>query len=307
MASITALIVVILFALESRIRLPVFDQSGVLRGANLIIGSAVGVLALSELLILGVVSLTPPQAFTAVAVAILVTLGLLFAHRRRRWMEVLGYPLLVVAATALSVTLIPLRSSIRSLRSSGVNMRPAGILMVVVSFLVILGALTWIIVMALKRRRFGWAAFIGAMLVWIIVIEIWGDFATPVSFVTFDLLLTVLLGIAAVAFVTGVQSAIDGYEIVAVIAVTFILAVVGPGVAVIWKQTAALVDKQNQRRAVQTLSITALLYCQLAAAIGMSTVKLSDSLDALSSGGLGYLSIPLLLLLVAAHNPRTVR
>jgi hypothetical protein len=182
--------------------------------------------------------------------------------------------------------------------------------------------------MALKRRRFGWAAFIGAMLVWIIVIEIWGDFATPVSFVTFDLLLTVLLGIAAVAFVTGVQSAIDGYEIVAVIAVTsiliefgrltdlipkafsawpFILAVVGPGVAVIWKQTAALVDKQNQRRAVQTLSITALLYCQLAAAIGMSTVKLSDSLDALSSGGLGYLSIPLLLLLVAAHNPRTVR
>ncbi len=327
MAAISTLIVLILFALESKIRLPVFDSNVVSRTTSIVFNAGMAAAGTSALLIVAFTNFTPPQAFAAVSVALLVVLGLLFARHRRPRIQVLGYPLLVVAATALSVTLIPLQSSVRPLRSSGIDTRPLRI-SVAIGLLVIVGALVWILVAALRRRQFGWAVFIGAMLTWTIIIDVWADVVKPISFMTFDLLLTVLLGIAAVTYMLRIQKTIDGYEIIATVVVTsvliefgaltdllpkglsaypLILAVAGPGVAVIWKQTANLNDRQSQRRSVQALSFTALLYTQCVAAFAFSYVKPSESLDMLSSAGLGFLSIPLLLLLVAAHNPREAR
>src|SRR5581483_1893271 len=85
------------------------------------------------------------------------------------------------------------------------------------------------------------------------------------------------------------------------------IAVLGPGVVIAWKETAALRDAALTRQAMIRLATTSLVYCQIATVFWLTDFDVPDYMMRLSDFSLAYMSVPLLLLLVAAHHPDRTR
>ena len=71
----------------------------------------------------------------------------------------------------------------------------------------------------------------------------------------------------------------------------------------IWKELAALNDPSSQRTGLWRIALTALVYCQFSVALWLGNIDLATVIDAVTGLAQYVLMVPLLLLLVAAHNP----
>ena len=324
LATVTAMIVIVLFVIDSRISISVADHATVTRFAAAAVGAAnlVGfVVAVVVILLLGTLA---PRFPIVVGLGGLLMWGFVAARWGRRGALVGAF---VVAAVA-SVATAFLVGSGRPLSvpefdagdpdNAGAILGPAGLVLIALA----IGVIVWIVRSSVRRRAYGWLTYLVTVLVWITAVATWGFNA--IKFVDFDIVLTVFVLIAAVLLVMGAQRSIDRFEIVMVVSVTtlliegpmivdllpqrlqplpVLLALLGPGIAVTWSQSAALADVTTRRSAAVRIATTTLIYSQLAGVIWLGDTNVADYLGWFSSFALCFMSIPLLLLLIAAHNP----
>ena len=137
-----------------------------------------------------------------------------------------------------------------------------------------------------------------------------------------DLPQTLLLLIAAVAWMPGGQHLVDGFEIVVTVVVVSVLielpmvldmlpalaqrgvllaALLTPAIASIWKHLSGLDPELAGRPALRALAVTCLGYATLAALVWTIGISGGDVINSLSTQVL-FLSVPIALLLVAAGS-----
>ena len=138
-----------------------------------------------------------------------------------------------------------------------------------------------------------------------------------------DLPQTLLLLIAAVAWMPGGQHLVDGFEIVVTVVVVSVLielpmvldmlpalaqrgvllaALLTPAIASIWKHLSGLDPELAGRPALRALAVTCLGYATLAALVWTIGISGGDVINSLSTQVLNFLSVPIALLLVAAGS-----
>src|SRR6185312_3632762 len=81
-----------------------------------------------------------------------------------------------------------------------------------------------VVVLIVVRRRLAWLVYLGAVLLWIVVLQVLKPWWAPdMTMLNLDVALTLLLTIAAVLLARGVQRDIDAFEITVTMAVTFLV------------------------------------------------------------------------------------
>lgn len=325
MAAIAAMVAIVLFVVNSRVRLLAADHTQVARYAGLLVGGALGVGLGVVVTIAMMATIVTVRWASIIGVAVLIAFGLLHALVQNRTLIILGYPV----AVALGVTIATVLGNGRRIGKPVVDPASESTMQLLTAFAALVGVLVFIaaavsiVVLAISRRRFGWLTYVITVVIWNVIVSCWNSVA-PVEFMNFDLALTLMLGVAGVLLVLGIQRVIDGYEIAVGVVVTFLLiegpmlmdllperlallpvllAVVGPGFAILWTESAGLRDAYRRRHAMVRLATTSLVYCGIAAVFWQIEFDMSDYLDRISQFALSVLSIPLLLILVAAHQP----
>jgi hypothetical protein len=146
-----------------------------------------------------------------------------------------------------------------------------------------------------------------------------------------DLALTLLLLIAAVAWMRGAQHLVDGFEVVVTVVVLSVLielpivldmlpafgqravllaALLTPAIASIWMHLGSLNPELAGRPALRALAVTCLGCATLAGLVWTIGISGGDVINNLSTQVLTFLSVPIALLLVAAGSaarPRVSR
>lgn len=322
-AATAAGIVILLFVINGHIRLSVWDHPAVTRVSGLLVGGAIGVAFGTGFVIAISGVFGPARPFIFLGLGALVTLGFLSRRAQRTRGRTAAYLAAAGIAVATALALTPLSTMAASPPIGKAVTDPLEVVMRAIMLLALIAAAVWLFVSAITRRRFGWLTYAFTVFAWMVVVSVWHSVAPPVQLMNFDLALTVLLGVAAGLYALGIQRAIDGLEIVVAIVVTFfliegpmivavlpealqvlpILAVfVGPGIASIWHDARAFEDPDEQRRAMIRLATTTLFYYSLMAT-ALANQNVAAVVNDLEQWALSFLSIPLVLLLVAAREP----
>jgi hypothetical protein len=178
-------------------------------------------------------------------------------------------------------------------------------------------------VLAVKTRQARLGIYLLAVALWVAVLVILGRVVPGTTGLNIDLALTLLLLIAAVAWMRGGQHLVDGFEIIVTVVVLSVLielpmvldmlpeparrglliaALLTPAIASIWKHLSGLDPELAGRPALRALAVTCLGYATLAGLVWTIGISGGDLINNLSTQALNFLSVPIALLLVAAGS-----
>ncbi|KGI66760.1 hypothetical protein EU78_03945 [Mycolicibacterium rufum] len=324
-ALIAAAIAVVLLVINGRISIALPRHEAASRYSGVILGGALAVGFGSAMLLGSVAAQMVTRPWTLAGVCFLLALCL--PTRRIRHPGGIAFAYLGIAVVGFLLAVVfaarPVPTSTRFDADARMDaILTAGETLAVVA---LAAATVWIIVASIRARRFGWLVYLGTVVVWIVVQSV--SRATGFSEIwTFDVMLTGLLGVATVLLLLGLQRSIDGFEIVVVLVGTTLLievpmmaqflpdriavplAVIGvlsPGVALVGKALADMTEPAAQRRAVLQLATTALVYSLLSAGVWVNDLDVTQFTDLITAFATSALAIPILLLLIAAHQRQT--
>lgn len=321
-AFIAAAIAAVLMAVNARVSLSLPQHSAASRYTGVVLGGVL-VFGFGLAMLLGVTSAAiVTRPWTLAGICLLLALGVATRRiRHRRWVA-LAYLGVTVLATVLAIELASRPAGLstqfhaddrmESIRAAGAHLAVLALGLVMV----------WIIVSSIRSRQFGWLIYLGTVVLWLVVQSI--SRATGFSEVwVFDLMLTVVLAAAAVLFVVGFQRSIDSFEIVVALVGTLLLievpmitqfqpdlvaiplamlGVLSPGVALMVKAVTDIGEPALRSRGVMYLALTASVYTQLSAAVWLADLDVAQFADVITAFAQSALTIPLLLLLVAAYQ-----
>ena len=192
--------------------------------------------------------------------------------------------------------------------------------------LLIIGLLVGIavlLVLAVKTRQVRLGVYLLAVALWVAVLVTLSRVVPGTTGLNIDLALTLLLLIAAVAWMRGGQHLVDGFEIIVTVVVLSVLielpmvldmlpeptrralliaALLTPAIASIWKHLSGLDPELAGRPALRALAVTCLGYATLAGLVWTIGINGADLINNLSTQMLNFLSVPIALLLVAAGS-----
>jgi hypothetical protein len=316
----TALAVTVLFGVNHRVRLNKSDHLTVSRTAGILVGGSLAPLvALCIVVAISLVLVRQPVMLIGVAAVIGIALlaGRARAHRAR----LVAYASAAIVAMGAAV-LIP-----RPVRVGGTPSPEFGLTILVGGAVIGVGLLAGvaaIVVIAIRRRRYAWLIYLGAVLSWILVIAglkpLW---AADMELLNFDLALSILLTGAAVLLAVKLQTTIDAFEITVTFAVMFLVievpligalmpapdqakrwlavfALAGAAIGTVWSLTAALARASERSSAVVRLATSTLLYYLFLALAWLLPPASTDAIKSIPGAVQPFLTIPLVLLLVAA-------
>jgi hypothetical protein len=323
MAFIAAAVAVALFAVDGHVQLSTSDHDVISRYSGIVLGAAL-TLGFSAALVIGVMgSAVPTRPWGLIGASLLMGSAVVLARFRSWPAAAVAYVVAISLGAASAILLsgrrvfaLPIFDGSDDSMSvlTGIG---AGVAMLATAIAVI-----WIIVACIVSRRFGWLVYLATVLVWATIQTVWSVVA-PFDLMTFDLALTLLLGVAVVLLIVGAQRAVDAFEIVVVAVTTFLLievplisdllppavqsvlllaAVLTPGVAVIWNELATLSDPPPHRGALVRITLTTAVYCQLSVGVWLGSVDIARAVALVTDFAQQTLMVPLLLLLVAAHH-----
>jgi hypothetical protein len=190
----------------------------------------------------------------------------------------------------------------------------------VVALLLAIGCLS---VAAAIHRRTRMLTYLLAVTVWTLMLLALDRWAEGTTQLNIDIALTGLLLLAAITWLAKLQREVDGFEVIVTAAVTFavidvpffldilpggwqvgllILALVGPGLASLWKETSLLRDPARTTKAVRHLGVTCLAYALLTALVWATDLSAAWLIDNLSTVFLQFLLVPVAMLLVTASS-----
>lgn len=326
--TVLALVVLTLFAVNRRLTFSDSDHLSVSRAAGLLVGGFVGILVVLGLVI-GLTLALGSQGLAVLALAIVIAAAVAAARiTGRRWRIFAAAT--IVAFAALCPLWLPERHSGEAgpaLVDPPVPAAPPIGTDVAQSILwwVLGAAVTAAIVAALWKKRTSWLVYLAVVAVWVLGRHVVaGQLAPEMTMLNVDLPLTVLLTAAAGVWALGRRSTVDPFEIAATMTITFflvelpllgallpnpplvklwltVLALVTAAVGAVWGSTATLSKPAEQRDGFVSLcTSTLLLYLLLALAWTQADGAATAVVDGIAGLVVGYLSIPVVLLLVAA-------
>jgi len=320
LASATAAFVMLLFVLDRRFGLAAADHPVVSRASGLLLGGSLGGL-IAVSLVIGTLGVVIRQPLPLVGVAVLLALGAATGGIRDRKARLATYAVAAVLAilAAIFVTRAP--------GAGGSAFPPTVLNFALVGSLLAVGLAIGIVCMLVRirrTRRFTWLVYVAAVVIWMVIWLMLKPWLAPqMTMLNIDLVLTLFMILAAVLLAFGVQREIDAFEITVTLAATFILielplitallpypetlklsiaavAVLSPGLAALWAGTRMLAQPSEQRAGMSRLALSSLLYYLLLAlqwAVGIDVTALMKGLEGVA---LNLLTVPLVLLLVAA-------
>jgi hypothetical protein len=180
-----------------------------------------------------------------------------------------------------------------------------------------------LLVLAAKTRQIHLGVYLLAVALWVAALVTLSRVVPGTTGINIDLALTLLLLIAAVAWMRGGQYFVDGFEIVVTVVVLSVLielpivldmlpalgqrgvllaALLTPAIASIWKHLSSLDPELAGRPALRALAVTCLGYATLTGLVWTVGTSSGDVINNLSTQVLNFLSVPIALLLVAAGS-----
>jgi hypothetical protein len=255
-------------------------------------------------------------------IAVLLTLGAATRGLQDGRARLVGYAAAAVLAILAAIFLTRAPSEASSVISATVFLTVPVVGSVLAVGLAI--GFAFVLVRIFRTRRFFWLVHIAAVSIWIVFVLFCSMFAKSMTMLNVDLVLTLLMIVAAVLLALGVQREIDAFEITVTLAAAFILielpliaallpypeqlkqsiaaiAVLTPGCVALWAGSKMLAEPSQQRAGMSRLAVSSLLYYLLLALVWSITgIDIPDLINELASSVVSFLTIPLVLLLVAA-------
>ena len=320
LASATAVFVVVLFVLDRRLGLAAADHPVVSRTSGLLLGgSLVGLIAVS--LFIGTFGAVVRQPLPLVGIAVLLALGAVTGGLRDRRARLATYAAAAVLAILAAIFLTrPPDAGSSGLAPNVVNL-PLAVFVLAVGLAV---GFVFMLVRIRRTRRSTWLVYVAAVLIWAVIVVLWMLFAKTMTMLNVDVVLTLLMTVAAVLLALGVQREIDAFEITVTLAATFILielpliaaqlrypeqlkqsiaaiALLTPGCAALWAGSKMLAKPSDQRAGMSRLAVSSLLYYLLLALVwAIKDIDIPGLINSLVGVVLTFLTVPVVLLLVAA-------
>ncbi|HEX7826381.1 MAG TPA: hypothetical protein VF477_15880 [Mycobacterium sp.] len=319
LASVAAVLVMVLFVLDRRFGLAAADHPVVSRASGLLLGGSLGCLVV-VVCVVATLGVVVKQPLPLIGVAVLLALGVATGSLRGRRARLVAYGLASILAMLAAILVTRVHGA------GGSAVSPTMFNGTVVVSVLAVGLAIGFVVMLVqicRTRRFAWLVHVAAVVFWMVFLVFWAVFAKEMTMLNVDVVLTLLMIVAAVLLALGVQRKIDAFEITVTLAVTFLLievpliapllpypevlkqslaaiALLTPGCAALWAGSKMLAEPSEQRAGMTRLAIGSLLYYLLLALVwpivGIDIPGLINGL----SGVVGFLAIPLVLLLVAA-------
>lgn len=319
LASTTAVFVMVLFILDRGFGLAAADHPVVSRTSGLLLGGSLGVL-IAMACIVGTLGVVVRQPLPLIGVAVLLTLSSATGGLRNRRARLATYAVSAVLAILAAILFT------RAHSAGGSAFSPTMLNFPVVGSVLGVGLAMGVVFMVVRirrTRRFTWLVYVAAVLIWVMILALWPLVAKPMTMMNIDLVLTLFMILAAVLLAFGVQREIDAFEITVTLAATFILielpliaallpypetlklsiaaaAVLTPGFAALWAGTKMLAEPSDQRAGMSRLAVSSLLYYLLLALVWAVDMDVPDLMNKLAGVALTFLTVPLVLLLVAA-------
>jgi hypothetical protein len=205
-------IVLILLGAERRLGLSIGDHPRVARLSGWLVAVPLGIVALLGLLI-GVLPTLSHQPWTIIGLATLALMAVLFRGDVDGWRRAVRWAVAMTVAVLLS--LLAPRSvpfDLPSFLADGslINRRTL-IVLLIIGLLVGIAVL---LVLAVKTRQVRLGVYLLAVALWVAVLVTLSRVEPGTTALNIDLALTLLLLIAAVAWMRGVQHLVDGFEII---------------------------------------------------------------------------------------------
>jgi hypothetical protein len=320
LASGAAVFVMVLFVLDRRFGLAAADHPVVSRTTGLLLGGSLGGL-IAVAFIFGTLVAVVPQPLPVIGVAVLLALGAATGRLGDRRARLVTYAAALVLAilAAIFLTHAP-GEGISDLSPKVLNMPVVGSVLGVGLTI----GVVCMVVRIRRTRRFTWFVQVAAVVIWIVFAVFCALFAKTMTMLNVDVALTLLMTVAAVLLALRVQRKIDAFEITVTLAATFILielplitalmpypqrlnqtiaaiALLTPGCVALWAGTKMLAEPSEQRAGMSRLAVSSLLYYLLLALVwAIESIDIPGLISLLVTSVVGFLTIPLVLLLVAA-------
>ena len=324
MGSVLAgLLVLALLSLDRRIGLAATHHLLLSRFSGALLGGVLGALA-GVVLLVTVLNSAAHRPWTLAGLVVVLVLGVV-AGRGIRWRWRLAVYLTACIA-GLGASVLSVRSiafappRISSAIFDETWSKREIVLVLVVALVLAIGCLC---VAAVIHRRTRLLTYLFAVTVWTLLLFALDRLDADTTQLNIDLALTGLLLLAAITWLAKLQHEIDGVEVMVTAAVTFavidfpffldilpggwqavvlIFALLGPGLASLWKETSLLRDPTRTTKALRHLGVTCLAYALLTAVVWAADLSAARLMDDVSTAFLGFLLVPLALLLVAASS-----
>lgn len=312
-AFVTASLVVLLLWFEQRGWPAEQDHRALRGGGGLLVAVPLGVLA-GLAGVAGLIPVVVQQPWPASGLALVV----LLTWAAARWApDLAGWFLAAVTGLALATT---------AGRRDGAAGPPSALPELTLDFTVLVLAIglgvvaTGLVVTAIATRRFRLLAYLAAVVVWIGLNQTYAWWTPGVSALDIDLALTALLLAGLLGFMRDARRRIDPAEAIAMAVVVFLvmdvpvllrfappswapwvlaIGVVAAVVAAFWSELPSMMNPTRRRDAMKSLGLTCLAVALTAAlvwTVGSANVNLFDDLVGVL---LGFVSLPLAVLLAS--------
>jgi hypothetical protein len=325
-AGVIALVLVWTLTLDRRVGLTTADHEAVGMLLTLVVAVPIAILA-ALALGLTVVSLLLSRPVVASGLIVLL-LGLVLLGRVRRLSDRLWTPVAALLGVVLSllaqVRAAPV-SAARRIADVEKAIAAEGVVVILGCGAVVLAGVVLVIVLVGRPRLL---LYLGAVIFWTALVSGVGAWAKGGSLVNVDLVLTALLSVLALLWISGRQAEIDGFEVVLTVVVTatlwlaplavtllpnrfsqwlVVVAVVLPGLTAVWDRVRQLRRGEHERLGETKLERWCLAYTLLAAFVWNVGGAAAALPDQLSTAVLAYLLLPLAMLLVVLTSAGRAR
>ena len=314
-------IVLILLGAERRLGLSIGDHPRVARLSGWLVALTLGIVAFLALL-LGVVPRLSQQPWTIVGLGTVGLMAGLTHGTAEGWRRRVRCGAAMTVAVLLSLLVprsVPIGLPTFLVNGTLINLHN---LIVLLSIGLLVG-IAVLLALAVKTRQVRLGVYLIAVALWVAVLVTLSRVVPGTTALNIDLALTLLLLIAAVAWMRGGQQLVDSFEIVVTAVVLAVLielpmvldmlpalsqrvvllaALLTPAIASIWKHLSGLDPELAGRSALRALAATCLGYATLAGLVWTIGISGGDVINNLSTQLLNFLSVPIALLLVAAGS-----
>jgi hypothetical protein len=279
LASAAAVFVLLLFVLDRHFGLAAADHPAVSRASGLLLGGSLGGL-IAVVFFLGTLGAVVRQPLPLIGVAVLLALSSATGGLRDRRARVAIYG--VAAALAILAAIFLTRAPSAGGWTFDPKLLSIPLVGSILAASLAIGFL-FVLVRICRTRRYAWFVHVAAVLIWVAIVGLGSLFAKTMTMLNVDVVLTLLMIVAAVLLALGVQREIDAFEITVSLAATFILielpliaallpypetlkqsiaaiALLTPGCAALWAGSKMLAEPSEQRAGMSRLAVSCLLY-----------------------------------------------